>query len=101
MELNRKIQDLLHKGLIRENLIPCVVPVVLPPKKDGEWRMCTDSREINRITIKYRFPLPMMDDIIDYLSGAKYFTNIYLFYHQIKIREGDECKNTLKTNEGL
>jgi hypothetical protein len=69
-EVKKKFQDLMDKGLIKEILIPCIVPIVLSPKKDGGWKMCTDSRAINKITIRYRFPLPRMDDLMDCLSGA-------------------------------
>ena len=68
-----QVQDLMDKGLVRESLSPCVVLTVLSPKKDGGWRMCTDSREMNKITIRYIFPLPRMDDLMDCLSGAKSF----------------------------
>jgi hypothetical protein len=102
-EVKRQVQDLMNKWLVRESLSPCVVPTVLNPKKDGGWRMCTDSRAINKITIRYRFPLPRMDDLMDCLSGPKFFSKIDLKsgYHMICMREGVECKTTFKTNEGL
>ena len=101
-ELKEQLKDLLDKGFIRPSVSPWGAPVLFVRKKDGSLRMCIDYRQLNKVTVKNKYPLPRIDDLFDQLQGASYFSKIDLrsHYHQLKVRECDIPKTTFRTRYG-
>ncbi|GJV30603.1 putative nucleotidyltransferase, ribonuclease H [Tanacetum coccineum] len=101
-ELSNQLQELADRGFIRPSTSPWGAPVLFVKKKDGSFRMCIDYRELNKLTIKNRYPLPKIDDLIDQLQGSSVYLKIDLRsgYHQLRVRDEDIPKTAFRTRYG-
>ncbi|GJR39766.1 hypothetical protein Tco_1215450 [Tanacetum coccineum] len=101
-ELSDQLKELSDKGFIRPSSSPWGAPVLFVKKKDGSFRMCIDYRELNKLTVKNRYPLPRIDDLFDQLQGLSIYSKIDLRsgYHQLRVREEDIPKTAFKTRYG-
>ncbi|GJS35200.1 putative reverse transcriptase domain-containing protein [Tanacetum coccineum] len=101
-ELSEQLQELSDKGFIRPSSSPWEAPVLFVKNKDGSFRMCINYRELNKLTVKNRYPLPRIDDLFDQLQGSSIYSKIDLRsgYHQLRVREQDIPKTTLRTRYG-
>ncbi|GJY46603.1 putative nucleotidyltransferase, ribonuclease H [Tanacetum coccineum] len=101
-ELSNQLQELADRGFIRPSTSPWGAPVLFVKKKDGSFRMCIDYRELNKLTIKNRYPLPKIDDLFDQLQGSSVYSKIDLRsgYHQLRVRDEDIPKTAFRTRYG-
>jgi len=101
-ELRKQLDELLKAGFIRPAKAPFGAPVLFQKKKDGSLRLCIDYRALNKLTVRNKYPLPIITDLFDRLHGAKYFSKLDLRsgYYQVRIAEGDEPKTTCVTRYG-
>ncbi|GJY88637.1 putative reverse transcriptase domain-containing protein [Tanacetum coccineum] len=101
-ELSNQLQELADRGFIRPSTSPWGAPVLFVKKKDGSFRMCIDYRELNKLTVKNRYPLPRIDDLFDQLQGSSVYSKIDLRsgYHQLRVRDEDIPKTAFKTRYG-
>ena len=96
------MQELLEKKYIRPSVSPWGEPVLFVKKKDGTLRLCIDYRQLNKVTVKNKYPLPRIDDLFDQMSGERVFSKIDLRsgYHQVTIKEEDIHKTTFRARYG-
>ncbi|XP_062187935.1 uncharacterized protein LOC133891241 [Phragmites australis] len=101
-EIEKQIKDLLQNGMIQTSSSPFASPALLVKKKGGDWRLCVDYRRLNALTVKNKYPLPIIDELLDELAGAKWFTSLDLRagFHQILIAAEDQYKTSFLTHNG-
>ncbi|GJZ22828.1 putative reverse transcriptase domain-containing protein [Tanacetum coccineum] len=101
-ELSDQLKEPSDKGFIRPSSSPWGAPVLFVKEKDGSFRMCIDYRELNKLTVKNRYPLPRIDDLFDQLQGSSIYSKIDLRsgYHQLRVREEDIPKTAFRTRYG-
>ncbi|GJT96043.1 putative reverse transcriptase domain-containing protein [Tanacetum coccineum] len=101
-ELSDQLQELADRGFIRPSTSPWGAPVLFVKKKDGSFRMCIDYQELNKLTIKNRYPLPRINDLFDQLQGLSVYSKIDLRsgYHQLRVRDEDIPRTAFRTRDG-